>query len=153
MRMARAIATWFGCGLAPVAPGTFGTLGALPLYLFLRDRGFFVMLLAAGCVAAIGVWAASAVSRETGEKDPPIVVVDEVAGALVAFSTVGKSAALLVLAFVTFRIFDITKIFPARQAERLPSGWGIVADDLIAGAWTAALVAAVRAALAGVEAS
>jgi P-type E1-E2 ATPase len=80
-----------------------------------------------------------------------VEAVDEVAGALVAFSTVGKSAALLALAFVTFRIFDITKIFPARQAEQLPSGWGIVADDLIAGAWTAALIAAVRTALAGAE--
>lgn len=145
---ARLLATWFGCGLVPVAPGTFGTIGALPLYLVVSRGGSLAVLVAAACVALVGVWAAGAVSRHTGEHDPQYVVIDEVAGALLAFSTTGGDVRLVGLAFLSFRACDILKVAPARRAEALPGGWGIVADDLVAGTWSALLVGAVRIAAA-----
>jgi phosphatidylglycerophosphatase A len=120
----------------------------VPLYLLVRGGGPVAVLVVAACLALIGVWAASAVSRETGQSDPQIVASDEVAGALVAFSTAGNDVRLVALAFVAFRVFDILKIAPARYVERFPAGWRIVADDLVAGVWSSVLVGIVRAAMA-----
>jgi phosphatidylglycerophosphatase A len=138
---AAAIATWFGCGYSPKAPGTAGSLGALaPAVLLAQYGGFrpwhFAVLAAAVTPAAI--WAAGRVARAWGEKDPSQVVVDEVVGQWVALA----GAATLdwkswLAAFVLFRFFDIWKPFPVRRLEALPGGLGIVADDLAAGVYGA----------------
>lgn len=136
------LATWFGIGFSPIAPGTCGTLAALPLYFALRDFGTVAVLAAAAVLTFAGVWAAGIVAEHTGRHDPQIVVVDEVAGVLVALAFAPHTVAGVALAVGLFRVFDMTKPFPARAAERLPGGWGIVIDDVVAGIW-AAVVAAV----------
>ncbi len=145
--IARWLAVWFGCGLVPLAPGTAGTLGAVPLYLLLRPLGLPAVAVAAVVLTLVGVWAASHVARTTGLKDPQIVVIDEVAGVHVtwlAAPLVGWRG--VVYGFVLFRLFDQLKPFPARWAERnLPSGWGIVLDDVFAGVWGAGCLLLLRA--------
>ncbi len=133
-KAAWAIATWFGCGLVPIAPGTAGALGAVPLYLLAVRGGRLGVLAAAVAVTAIGVWAASVVARELHKKDPQLVVVDEVAGLLITMLPVAAPSFRSVVAgFVLFRLFDVVKPWPVRSLERLPSGWGIVLDDVAAG--------------------
>ena len=145
-RLAHVLATWFGCGHFTTAPGTAGTLGAIPLYLLLRPYGHGAVLLAAVLITAIGIWAADVVAKNLGTKDPQIVVIDEVAGVLLTLSVAPPTWTALVAGVVLFRIFDQTKPFPARTAERkLPGGWGIVLDDVAAGVWGAAGVLGLNA--------
>ena len=146
-KTAWAIATWFGCGLVPKAPGTMGTLGAIPLYLLVARQGQWGVAAAAVVVTGIGVWAASVVARELGKKDPQVVVVDEVAGLLVTMLPVREVSWLaVVLGFALFRLFDVFKPWPIRRFEALPGGWGIVLDDVVAGVLGAAVMAGLRAA-------
>ena len=138
-RVAFALATWFGCGYVPFAPGTAGTLGAIPLYLVLRPLGAGVVLAAALVLTAVGVWAASVVVEETGLKDPQLVVIDEVAGVLFVLAASPFTWVATIAAVLAFRLFDQLKPWPAFVAERfLPSGWGVMFDDVFAGAWGAA---------------
>jgi phosphatidylglycerophosphatase A len=142
---AESIATWFGCGLAPKAPGTFGALGALVIaWPLAHSCGLAGWHFAAAAIAVSipGIWAASQVEAASGGEDPQRVVVDEVAGQWLTLSALPANdwywwlAALLL-----FRAFDITKPFPARRLERLHGGLGIVADDLAAAAWAALALA------------
>jgi phosphatidylglycerophosphatase A len=191
-RISLAIATAFGLGYIPKAPGTFGSLAgvaltaglpylanvvALPLSAALagaavllahgqaRAGGFsfdaiyfaFALLL---IVSLVGVWTASRAAAYLGAKDPQIIVIDEVSGqylALFVASLWPTHVALqipcgpayttvigaplnwkcVLAGFILFRVFDIWKPFPARQAESLPRGWGIMADDWIAGLYAA----------------
>jgi len=140
-RIASPIATCLGLGRAPVAPGTAGSLGALALAALLvhyRSWGStdFALLAVAWFVPA--VWAAHAVSTASGEKDPSTIVVDEAVGqwvTLAGATTFNWKSCLA--AFLLFRAFDIWKPPPVRQAERLPGGLGIVADDVVAGLYGA----------------
>jgi phosphatidylglycerophosphatase A len=135
------IATWFGCGYAPVGPGTAGSLAALVIAIALNltygsGRGTFLLLTAIFLLP--GVWAAGVFAKRIGQKDPQVVVVDEVLGqwlTLVGAATLNWKSWLA--AFVLFRLFDIWKPPPARQLEALPGGIGIVADDLMAGLYGA----------------
>jgi phosphatidylglycerophosphatase A len=146
-KLAWIIATWFGCGFSPVWPGTVGTIAALPVYFAVRDGGPLAVLAAAAALTLVGVWAAGIVADGSASHDPQIVVVDEVAGVLVALAAAPpKSVAGIVLAVLLFRLFDVTKPYPANVAERLPRGWGIVIDDVVAGGWAAAVVLCARAA-------
>lgn len=141
MKPSYLLATWFGCGLAPAAPGTAGSVAAIVIAVLLNGflgwgRWEFLAL------AAVLVWPSIRASTETAtaasSKDPQIVVVDEVLGQWVTLA----GAPVLnwkswVLAFCLFRLFDITKPFPVRRLEALPAGLGIVADDLGAGIYAA----------------
>lgn len=140
-RIAFAVATWFGCGYMPAARGTWGALCALLLaWPLARLAGFlpwhFGVL--ALLFTPLAVWAATRVAERVGKKDPNLVVADEVAGqwlALAGASVLNWKSAMA--AFLLFRLFDIWKPAPVRQLERLPSGAGIVADDLMAGLYAA----------------
>ena len=144
-KVAWTIATWFGCGLVPKAPGTMGTLGAIPLYLLVAHCGRTGVAAAALVVTAIGIWAGTVVARELGKKDPQVVVVDEVAGFLVTMLPMREVSWLaVVIGFVAFRAFDIIKPWPARRLEGLPGGWGIVLDDIAAGVFGAMVMVALR---------
>lgn len=134
------IAIWFGAGKAPRAPGTAGTLAALPIAAYLAHLGTPAVVVGALAVTPVAVWASYEAIRRTGKKDPQVVVVDEVAGMIVAVLSAPKSLAGLLVAFALFRLFDATKPFPARAAERLPGGNGVVFDDIVAGLQAAALV-------------
>jgi phosphatidylglycerophosphatase A len=83
----------------------------------------------------LGTWSAALMEKDLGT-DPPQVVVDEMVGYWIAMLALDRSWALVVIGFFIFRIFDILKPFPVRRAERLPSGWGIMADDALAGIYT-----------------
>ena len=145
-RLAWIIATWFGCGLVPKAPGTMGSLGAIPLYLVAARSGREGVAVAALAITALGIWASSVVARELGKKDPQLVVVDEVAGMLVTMLPMADVSWRSVLfGFLLFRLFDVTKPWPARRLEALPGGWGIVMDDVMAGVFGAGAMVALRA--------
>lgn len=137
-RLGRILAIWFGCGLVPRAPGTMGTLGAIPLYLLLARGGPWCVLAGTLLLLPISFWAAGVVVDQLGDHDPQIIVVDEVVGLLVACLPFPQGWKEVAFAFVAFRVFDMTKPFPARRAERLPRGYGVVMDDVFAGVWAAA---------------
>jgi phosphatidylglycerophosphatase A len=145
-RVAWAVGTWFGCGLVPWAPGTAGTLGGLPLYWALAHGGRPLVAAAAAVVTLVGVWAASIVARDLGQKDPQVVVVDEVAGLLITMVPVAHvSWRAVAVGTLVFRVLDAVKPWPIRRLERLPGGWGIVLDDVGAGALGAGAMAALGA--------
>ncbi|HEU5077466.1 MAG TPA: phosphatidylglycerophosphatase A [Polyangiaceae bacterium] len=134
-RTSRLIATWFGCGNAPIAPGTVGCLGTLPLHFALKAMGPHVYFVAAVASVAAGVWAAQRSAVALGEKDPQSVVIDEVAGTLISMGLCqGRSLKTQFLALALFRVLDIVKPGIIDTAQRLkPQGVGIMADDVLAG--------------------
>ena len=139
--VAQVLCVWFGCGLLPKAPGTFGTLGAIPLYLLVRPHGRGAVAAAAVVLTLVGLWAADRVARRLGAKDPQFICIDEVAGVFVTWIAAPPTTVGLIVGVVLFRVFDQLKPWPARLAERrLPGGAGIVLDDVAAGAWGAALL-------------
>jgi phosphatidylglycerophosphatase A len=163
--VALALATC-GVGLIPLAPGTWGAGVGAGLYLLVSKlagsafaRGGVrgaqtsspdfqalltaLLLVVVFAVSAAGTWAATRAERLLGKKDPGAVVVDEVAGQLVAFLFVPFGAPwwVIVTAFVAFRVFDIWKPYPVRRLENLGGGLGIMADDLLAGFYAAAVTA------------
>lgn len=133
-RLALVIATFFGAGLSPIIPGTAGTLASLPLAALLSwalpPWGFAVATIV---IAVTAVLAADRTARLLAHKDPRAVVIDETTGLLVTLLGLPLSWPTLLGGFVLFRVMDVLKPPPARRAERLPGGWGIVTDDLIAG--------------------
>ena len=143
-RVAHVLAVWFGCGHVPKAPGTAGTVGAIPLYLLLRPFGWPAVAAAAVVVTAIGVWAAGRVVDRTGLHDPQIVCIDEVAGVLITWLAAPPTWTGLIVGFVLFRLLDQFKPWPCRPCERLPRGWGVMMDDVLAGVWGAAMILAAR---------
>ena len=143
--LAHVLSVWFGCGHLPVAPGTWGTLGAIPLYLLLRPHGPVVVAIAAVVVTAVGIWSSGRVERRLGTEDPQIVCIDEVAGVLVTWIAAPPTTRALVTGVVAFRIFDQLKPWPARAAENLPGGPGIMLDDVAAGLWGAGVLLLGRA--------
>lgn len=139
-RIASILATWFGCGRAPVGPGTAGAAGALAVaFLLVRYAGLgrLGLFLLAAALTPVAIWAAGSEARSSGRKDPGHVVIDEVLGQWIALLGAAATPLSWGAAFVLFRVFDIYKPPPVRQLERLPGGLGIVADDLMAGAYSA----------------
>jgi phosphatidylglycerophosphatase A len=132
------VATFFGAGRLPVAPGTWGSAATVLLWWVLTRwipsarQPVSAIGLAAIAIAA-GIPAATRVARELGREDPGCVVIDEVAGQLITLIAVPVSWKTLLLGFILFRAFDTTKPPPIRQLERLPEGTGIVVDDIGAG--------------------
>jgi phosphatidylglycerophosphatase A len=130
------VATWFGCGFAPFAPGTFGSLGAIPLVVALGsldNRFASVLTLVALCI--LGARSAHVVAQVRGDDDPSLVVIDEVVGVLVAWLWVAHGPIWIqALAWLLFRLLDITKPGPIATLEHTrPIGVGIMLDDLLAG--------------------
>jgi phosphatidylglycerophosphatase A len=132
---ARWLATWFGCGLSPRAPGTVGSVGAVPLHLALCLTPAPVHVALAVLVSAGGMWAAQHYAVDSGEDDPQRVVIDEVAGTVIAMGMVRAAPfAVQCAALVAFRVLDIWKPGPIRRLEHVrPPGVGIMLDDLLAG--------------------
>lgn len=157
-RLGYAIATGFGAGHAPVAPGTFGAAEGVVLFFMVNAvvnqrlaltaataLSVFVILNLA--LYGLGVWASNRAIAATGLKDPSVAVIDEVSGQLIAMtpliaypSLVGyPSLAGVAVSFLLFRAFDIFKPFPIRRLERLPGGLGVMSDDALAGVYAAVL--------------
>lgn len=137
-------ATALGAGLIPGAPGTYGTLLAVPLAWGLDRLGQATFLVTTVVVAAFGSWAADVYCRATGKHDNQQIVIDEVAGYLLTVAFVPRSGLNLALGFVLFRLFDIWKPPPVRWVDQqVGGGWGVVADDLAAGVYGAAVLWAI----------
>ena len=148
------IALGFGAGLAPKAPGTFGTVLAIPIYLVCDLIGGNYLL--AGMVTflfVLGVWASAKTGRALGVSDHGSIVIDEVAAFLLvlAFVPAGPSAHLwMAVAFVAFRVFDITKPWPIGVADRtIKGGFGVMFDDLLAALLTIVFLLTIRAITVG----
>lgn len=147
-RAAYFIATGAGAGFLPVAPGTFGAIEAVAIYLLIiafstGPRLSVIFLAALGLLSfAVGVWAASRACEMCGLEDPSQIVIDEVNGQIIALTplAVAPSIAGLIAAFALFRLFDIFKPYPIGKLEKLHGGLGVMADDALAGLYAAALV-------------
>ena len=129
------LATGFHSGYLPVAPGTWATLLlGIPLCLALKQLGEGVYWLCSLALVLLSVLSAGFVERSLEEEDPPFVVIDEIVGFLVCMIHVPVSLGTLAGACGLFRLFDIVKPPPIRMMERkLPGGWGITLDDVVAG--------------------
>ena len=140
-RVAVGFATVGPCGFAPVAPGTAGSLAGLVVFGAVRAmRSTWLEVTVLLAVTVAGVAAAAAAETRYQRRDPGLVVIDEVAGMLLTLLAVPVGFKGVVVGFFAFRLFDIVKPFPARQAERLPGGWGVMADDLVAGLYAQGLL-------------
>lgn len=137
-------ATWFGCGLAPKAPGTFGSLGALIVaWPLASHHGWQPLWFGALAIVTLypAIQSATAVSIGIGRKDPQIVVVDEVVGQWLTLAGATRLNPMAFLyALILFRLFDIWKPPPVRSLEKLPAGTGIVLDDAMAGIYGAVIL-------------
>lgn len=129
------IALWFGCGLMKPGPGTWGTIGALPIgILLLVFGGWPVLLLAALAISVIGYFAAKRYEEQSGVHDASQVVVDEVAGMWIALIPAALTPISVITAFILFRFFDILKPWPVGWADKnLPGATGVMTDDILAG--------------------
>ena len=145
------VATFFGAGFGKPGPGTFGSVAALLLWaVYAKSLHpssqvlLFVLLAGIALTLILGIPAATSAARESGREDPGFVVIDEVTGQWIAllFSPVDWKHAFIAL--ILFRLFDITKPFPARQLECLPEGWGIVFDDVAAGLYALGVASVLR---------
>ena len=148
MSPARWVASFGGSGLAPVAPGTAGSLAALLPGLALLWVGPAALAVGVVVAAAVGLWAIRAAGASD---DPGWVVIDEVAGQWIALLGLAHPSLLGALAaFAAFRLFDVAKPGPVGWAERLPGAVGVMADDVLAGVLAAMVVGAIRWAVPGV---
>jgi phosphatidylglycerophosphatase A len=142
---AEPLATGFGIGNIPWAPGTWASLATMLVWWLLARTIRPGWQVAAAIVLltitiSLGIPAATRMARKTGLKDPQCVVIDEVAGQLIPFLAIPVSWKSLLLGFILFRGFDIAKPPPARQLEQLPEGLGIVMDDVAAGIYALAIM-------------
>ena len=137
-RLAVLLATWFGTGLAPIAPGTVASIVAWGIaWIVVHRCGFpsWALAVAAAAITPLAIWSAGVASTAFGSEDPSKVVIDEVIGQWIALAPAARgSAAEWVAAIVLFRAFDIAKPLGIRNVEAIPGGRGIVADDVAAGA-------------------
>ncbi len=135
------LALGFGSGLAPRAPGTFGTLAAIPLFLLVSGLPLpaYLLLTLLACVA--GVWICGRAARDFGVHDHPAIVWDEIAGFLVTMIAAPAGLLWIVLGFLLFRVFDILKPWPIGWLDRrVDGGLGIMLDDIVAGVFAAVVL-------------
>lgn len=130
-------------GYSPLAPGTVGTLAAFAVYWWLVPAGYWVLVVGAFAIA-VGIWAGGVAEKVWQKKDPGRVCVDEFAAYFVAVAFLPKTAAYAVAAFILSRVFDILKPFPAGRSQRLPGGWGIMADDVVASVYANLILQGIR---------
>ncbi len=143
-------ATWFGIGFLPIAPGSWGSLAALPSAWVIRGLFGAAGLAAASVIAFfVGWWAAAIIAKASATEDPGAVVIDEVAGQWLVLLAAPRDPLAYALAFLLFRVFDTWKPWPVRWADRhVTGGLGIMLDDLLAAVY-AVLVLLVLLAIAG----
>ena len=142
-RVAVLIATVFGVGYAPLAPGTVAsvvTVMVLGLVPFSR-AGLVVFLVV---VVAMGTWAAHVAERVIGGKDPSAIVIDEVAGMTLSVVAFPLTPEVLAVGLALFRVFDVWKPPPARESQRIKGGVGVMIDDVIAGLYALVIIALMR---------
>jgi len=143
-RVALFIATGGYAGYSPIVPGTVGSLVGLLLYFPMSGTHAFVRLGITAALFALGVWASSRAEQVFKTKDPRPVVIDEIVGMWLSLISSASEPLHFLAAFLLFRFFDVVKPFPAGRAERLKGGFGVMADDVIAGLYANAALQAGR---------
>ncbi|MBI3546868.1 MAG: phosphatidylglycerophosphatase A [Gammaproteobacteria bacterium] len=140
-KIARFFAQGFGSGKIPFAPGTFGTLVAIPIYVLLRELPPFVYALVVIGMFAVGVWFCQVTEQDLGKQDHASIVWDEIVGYLITMFMAPSGWGWVLLGFCLFRLFDIWKPFPIRSVERrVPGGLGVMLDDALAAVYALALM-------------
>ncbi len=131
----------FGSGLAPKAPGTFGTIAAIPIYLLMQDLSLMLYIALTVIGFIVGIWICQQSADWLGTEDPSAVVWDEIVGYLVTMIAAPQGWQWAVLGFILFRFFDILKPWPISLADKkLHGGFGIMFDDVIAGIFAGVLL-------------
>jgi len=131
----KAIATVFGVGYFPAAPGTAATaVGVAIAYGLCNDLPVYTIVLLV--LLAIGIMASGLLEKQLNQKDPGIVVIDEVVGVMIALWGLPLGWSVMICGFFLFRAFDMFKIYPINKLESQPGGWGIMLDDCMAGVYT-----------------
>ncbi|MDX1736674.1 MAG: phosphatidylglycerophosphatase A [Alphaproteobacteria bacterium] len=140
------LATWFGSGFLKPAPGTWGTLAALPFAAFIHlYLGPIALVILSFVVYLVGGWAAGQYSMRTESHDASEIVIDEVAGVFLTLSLAPMTPLYLVTGFLLFRVFDILKPFPIGYVDKnVKGGKGIMLDDMVAGAYAGACLFAIH---------
>lgn len=139
------LAFGFGSGLAKKAPGTFGTVAGIPLYLLIAQTDLLVYSLLTLLATVVGIWICDVAAKKLGEHDFGGIVWDEIAGLLITMWAVPPTWQNVGLGFVLFRFFDIVKPWPIKWADRkVQGGFGIMLDDVLAGVFAAILLWALR---------
>ncbi len=147
MKAHTGFATLCGIGFIPFAPGTLGSLAALPLAWFLLASGGMGALgMGVSLAIAVGLWACDVTVSESGNPDPQQCVIDELAGQWIACMAAPLTLPGFAAAFIAFRVFDIWKPWPISAAEKAKGGLGVMADDLVAGLFALIVVVVLRAA-------
>ena len=139
-KLIKLLATGFGAGLAPVAPGTIGTLVGVGICFICWPLPWLLRLLIVIVLAAFSIYVAGLAEKIYRKKDDQRIVIDEIAGFQVAMLPVAITGLHLLVGFVLFRIFDILKPFPLRDLQKMSGGLGIVLDDVAAGIYAGALM-------------
>lgn len=139
------LASWFGCGFLKPAPGTWGSLGAVPFGVALYALGGpYVLAVASIIITFVGLWAADKFDKDMDSHDSKMIVIDEVAGQWIALIPAALNPILIFVAFLGFRFFDILKPWPVSFFDQKVEGAvGVMGDDIIAGLMACALVIAV----------
>jgi len=134
--------SWFGVGLIPGAPGTWGSLAALPMaWYVLKFHGPLELAALGGILFLVGCWSSGIYARRTNDDDPGTIVIDEVAAQCLVLTAVPATPAYFMAAFLAFRLTDILKPWPASWADRsVKGGFGIMLDDIFAGIYAWALM-------------
>ncbi len=140
-KIRRMVLTWFSCGLSPKAPGTVGSLGALPLGILLDLIGGWPLLLAAAALLFYVGWKFADLELPGKDSDPGWIVADEVVGQWIALAAAPLTFVGILGAFALFRLFDITKPWPVSTADRnVGGGLGVMLDDVLAGVYAAIII-------------
>jgi phosphatidylglycerophosphatase A len=130
------LAAGFGAGYSPIAPGTVGTLVAIPIYFFLSFIPSPLYELTIITFFFLSSWISEKAQREWGRRDHPRIVIDEIVGFLITMLWLPKTTLFIILGFFVFRFFDIVKPPPIRLLERVKGGYGVVLDDVAAGIYS-----------------
>jgi len=140
------LATWFGAGYLPIAPGTWGSIAALPFAWWISTQfGSAGLLIASIAVFGIGIWASDVFIGLSGRQDPGPVVIDEVAGQWLTLAFVPPDLLIYGIGFIAFRVADIFKPWPAGWADRqVKGGMGVMLDDVLAAIYSGAFVYALH---------
>lgn len=133
------IGSGFFSGFLPFAPGTFGSLVALLIYLIPGFENPFIMLLSISIFTVWGIRIGNVFEKVYG-KDPSSCVIDEFVGTWISLLLIPKNILFIAIAFVIWRVLDIVKIYPANKIEKLSGGYGIMLDDIISGIYTLILI-------------
>ena len=134
-RLTKIIATVFGIGYFPIAQGTLAGLAGVGLYLLIRNNTF-IYLAVLSIILIVGFIVSGKAERIFAEKDSRKIVIDDFSGILIAYLFIPFVTHYIIIGFLIYRMLDIIKLYPINKLEKLPSGWGIMLDDIVAGLYT-----------------